>query len=673
LGTSMIESFKRNKQHWLAAVVLFVLCFVTYSNSLHNDFMIDDYGLILENPQIRSINFFLNNFIPVDHPKAKIVYYRPIPHALIMLNYLLFGANPFGYHLLNLFAFYLCCLCVYGFLNILLRDGRVSLLASLFFCSHPINGMLVNYKTATGYSVLICSVMLSLTFYLLVEQKNNKSYLVISYLWFFIALLCHEIAMAFPLYLAAGLFFIKKYRLKQIIKGCFPYGVILFIYFIFRLKVASLKSNIINKIPIFEMSLTNYLATFSKLVFWYISKLVTLNDIVLIWATPLVRHPLLGWNLIFICIVLGCLYLIFVVWKKDIRAFAVFWILIGFIPVTMACLFHTDLGLMIEPHWLFFASIGFFIFLAYLIVRGGEKFNKNLIPILSMILLVAYVLASRQHNYLWANEKRYCQFWLRIVPGYKSVMFHLANCYMRDGEYEKARKLSEQALAGQFDDWQIYTNLGLMDYQEEKFTLAIEKFRTALKFNPDSAVTYNDLGNALLKINDRKMAQQSFLKAIGLNPFLLEPRLNLASIYQQQGEYEKAIALLKRNLAIDPNNEPSLFLLAEMDLSAGNKPSALELAKQLLVKGKDPEALVGLGSLFAANRYSKMAFALCSRALQIDPYNKNAHLQLGKLYGNAEQFNRAIVIWQEGLRYHPDEPEFKELITEANELMVHKN
>ena len=67
-----------------------------------------------------------------------------------------------------------------------------------------------------------------------------------------------------------------------------------------------------------------------------------------------------------------------------------------------------------------------------------------------------------------------------------------------------------------------------------------------------------------------------------------------------------------------------------------------------------------------------MAFALCSRALQINPKNKNAHLELGKLYGNQGRYNRAIVMWQQGLKYHPQETMFVDFIQEAERLSKEK-
>ncbi len=172
-----------------------------------------------------------------------------------------------------------------------------------------------------------------------------------------------------------------------------------------------------------------------------------------------------------------------------------------------------------------------------------------------------------------------------------------------------------------------------------------------------------------LSEKDDGRAQQAFLKAVDLNPLLMEPRLNLAYLYQGQNEDSKARMLLEENLKINPSEERSLVSVIPIYLAEGEKTKAVDLGKKALRKSRNPQKLTSLGSIFARYHFTNMAFSLYFKSLKIDPYYKEAFLEIGKLYGNLGELNRAVLFWQEGLRYHPEEKRFIELITQAKALL----
>jgi tetratricopeptide (TPR) repeat protein len=56
-----------------------------------------------------------------------------------------------------------------------------------------------------------------------------------------------------------------------------------------------------------------------------------------------------------------------------------------------------------------------------------------------------------------------------------------------------------------------------------------------------------------------------FLKAIKRAPAFLEARLNLSMIYAQRGEFQKAMAQLRRILEIDPDHAAAKELLQSLE------------------------------------------------------------------------------------------------------------
>lgn len=527
---------------------------------------------------------------------------------------------------------------------------------------------MVNYITASVFSIQIIFMQLSLMGFLISQENARKKYFYFfSLLLFVFSLLCHEIAMVLPFYLICVLFFIRGLDFKEILFKTLPFLCVVMFYFLFRLKFASLKVSIIDKISQFDISFFGYTGTFAKLIGWYMVRLISLKDVVFIWSTPVLKENLVFWNAVFLGLILICCYVLGRYRRWVLQAFALSWFLCGFPLLSLACFFQPTAGLMIEPHWLFFSSIGFFLLIASLLLRLKKKNNRRIGGVFLSIFLIVSVVSSRQHNFLWADEIRYCRYWLKAVPDFKSVMFYLASAYQGNREFDKAEYFYEKALANNFFDWQIYTNLGLIAQEKGDSNAALDYFQTALNYYPKSGVIYTNVGVVFSKQKDPR-AEKAFLRAIDYGPSLVEPRLNLASIYQKQGREDEARKLYEEILGIDPYERNSQYALVKIYFEEGEKEKAIRIGKILLEKDLDSQRLTALGSLFAQNNLNNMALALYSKSLKQDPSNKNTYMELGKFYGNQRQFDTAIQIWQAGARLDPGDKRFQELIGQAQDF-----
>ena len=659
----ILKFFQKNQAHFLAALAMLALCFVIYHNSLSNGFNIDDDQMLVRNPEMHSPKFLWQNFFVTSDPKD----YRPVMHFISMVIYLCFGPNPFGHHLAQLILFYACALALYVLVNMLFQNRRVAFLTSLFFIAHPINGLLVNY-TAVACATMILPFVLSLIFLLLASSEKSRFYYFISLIWFTVSLLSHESTMTYLLYLAAVLFFVKQYPWQKTLKACVPYFLLALAYGVFRMKVVSLKTHLFDKVLFFKISIFSYIASFAKISLWYVAKLFFLKDIVVMWRVPVQTENLLAWNLGFgLGLAIYLYWLFFILNRKSVRFLGLIWFSIGFIPLTLACFYRKNLGFAVEPHWMFFSTIGFCIFLADLLVTL-TKTNQKLLKIFTAVLLISYGFVSYEHNKLWATQKTYCEYWVKVVPGNLLGWGMLADSYFLDGKFEKAEKIYNWLSAQGCERSENYNNLGLLEMSRGNMIKAEENFTRAIEIKP-SATAYTNLGVLRSKIGDPQGAQEAYLKAIVLDLYAIEAKFNLALIYRNRGEFDKAKDLLGEILDIEVNDEPAMMLLTQIDWESGDKSGAFKEAQKLLSQGTNADGLAELGSLFAANHYSTMAFALYSKALNIDPKNKTAHLEFGKLLGNQKQYLRAIVMWQEGLRYHPEEKVFVEYMTQAKQFL----
>ena len=143
-------------QTLLYAAALCCLAVAIYAASFHFQWTYDDYAVVLENPDIRSLDNFLNN-----HKKG-----RPVRELSYLLDYSLFGLKPAGYHLQNIF-WHACNGLLLMWLGLRLGLSRfLAFGAAALFVAHPLT---VEVVANTGHrkdSLALFFVLLAVHLYL---------------------------------------------------------------------------------------------------------------------------------------------------------------------------------------------------------------------------------------------------------------------------------------------------------------------------------------------------------------------------------------------------------------------------------------------------------------------------------------------------------------------------
>ena len=145
------------KSSWKSPFLLFIIIiliasFAVYFNALFNDFVYDDKVQVLENHWIKDIKFIPEIFSKSvwSFQKGAVIsnYYRPLMHLIYMLNYYIFGLNPWGFHLVNILFHAGVSVLVFIIGLRLLRESQhqasasymiPSFIAALLFATHPIH------------------------------------------------------------------------------------------------------------------------------------------------------------------------------------------------------------------------------------------------------------------------------------------------------------------------------------------------------------------------------------------------------------------------------------------------------------------------------------------------------------------------------------------------------
>src|SRR6266567_7337417 len=183
-------------------LMLSVLAFLPYANTLLNSFVYDDYFQVVENPYVHSFRYlgkiFGTTVWSFQGAQGVTNYYRPLMSFGYLLFYQIAGAVPFSFHLANIALNVVVVLLVFSVLR-RLSGERVGLIAAGLFALHPLHTESVAW--VAGVTDLELAVFYLLTFLLYLRLPEPEK----GYGWraamcgsFVLALLSKEQAMTLP-------------------------------------------------------------------------------------------------------------------------------------------------------------------------------------------------------------------------------------------------------------------------------------------------------------------------------------------------------------------------------------------------------------------------------------------------------------------------------------------
>lgn len=164
-----------------------------------------------------------------------------------------------------------------------------------------------------------------------------------------------------------------------------------------------------------------------------------------------------------------------------------------------------------------------------------------------------------------------------IQPDYVQGHHNLGILYQNLGRFDDAISACKKAIALQPNPLS-YANLGnayLYSYylsnQPEKLDLAVEAFNHAIKMQPELALAYNNLGQALREQNRFEEAIANYKTGLQYHPYNVDLWLNLALAYEKlyrtdeaHGCYQRILQEHCKNFAVDSPVRKIGILLLEM-------------------------------------------------------------------------------------------------------------
>ena len=617
-------------QKWFPALV-FIFAFILYANTLGHDYAQDDAIVILDNmytqqgvegiPGILTKDTFFGFF--KEEGKAKLVSggrYRPFTLIMFALEWELFGKNPTVSHFINVMLYGFLGVLIYFLLLRLFKDHEkvlpvfaVASLSALIYIAHPIHTEAVaNIKGRDEIMSMLGSVA-ALWALLVYNDTQKKSFLLWSFLFFFIALMSKENAITFLAIVPISLILFRGNSLVQSIKSSWPLWLASVLFLGIRFSVLGFDfggtPNELMNNPFLKLSGTGYVA------FSFAEKMATILFTLLKYLQLMVfPHPLSHdyypraieimnfsdwqvWLSIFIHIAL--VWAAVKRWKSD--PLSSFGILFYLISLSIVSNIVFPIGTNMSERFLFMPSLGLILVMSGLIIQNLKPSRLWMISSLVIILLLSYKTIDR--NKVWK------------------------------------------------DDFTLFTS----DVREDT--------RSAKLLNAaGGALTTNaaTMAESPQRTSDLRQAIQYLEKAVSIHPGYRNAYLLLGNAHYYLGEYEKSIAYFDKSLQLDPNFKDALqnlpIVLRDGGRHMGQKMNNFKRAEEWLVRSysmnpQDYETCRLLGITYGIQGQDYKAIEYFQKAISLRPDIAANYSSLGTAYMNIgdqesarQAFNKAVEI-----------------------------
>ncbi len=236
----------------------------------------------------------------------------------------------------------------------------------------------------------------------------------------------------------------------------------------------------------------------------------------------------------------------------------------------------------------------------------------------------------------------------------------LADIYLVEGTHDKAAEAAEKFLAlkpgdpkGQMLAYEAHQKLG----NQEK----LDELRAALagtEIAPQMAIQVYNEGAVADQKGDVETAIQKFGTALDFDPELYQARHGLATVFYRAKRHDEALASIEKLLAVKPDHAQGQRLRYLIQEGRGDR-QASDAAMEAYV-GVDPkgaaELLYKRADLDFRAGDPNLAKKSLLKVLELDPEMPRAHYTLGKIYLSSDTA-KAKQHLQKFIELAPDDPE----------------
>jgi len=621
-GSPSTSLFARVERH--VPLLIILLTFIFYGNTLRNGYSVDDELNTHLNPQVaggfKAIPEILTSvYYQEEGNVGKLSFgYRPMAKVTFAIEAGLFGNKPGRLlavsHFVNILLYALTILILYSVLKKLFKTLHPSfpLMISLLFLAHPLHTEVVASLKNREEILSLMGGLGALYYLIRYTETNYHKYLLYSILAFIAGYLSKSSILTFLIIYPLSLYLFTETKYKKLFTVTAIFLVVLLasqilprIWLPDQIRPTEIVEN-----PLYmDHNLSHRIGTGMVVLLHYLYQLI-LNPGDMAFYYGFDMFPVVGITditaIMSLAIHIGLLGI--AIWQWNRQKVISYAILFYLVTISMYSNILVPVAGIAAERFIFIPSIGVCIALALGIMRISRtqktdwlKYKPDaLYSIVIMIVIMAiYGTITINRNADWKD----------VPTLYKADVLKLERSVKANTQY-----------AGNIL-YSIFNGRPPKEPTREDVRTMMLHFDRALKIKPDYYDALNSKGSIYSTLlGEQDEAIKFFLMATKSKPEATAAWINLGYSYLEKGNYNKAIEAYERVLELDPRRMKAIFKLAEVYQKKG------DLANAILMNEK---------------------------AMQIDTTSELPYINIGNYYLLAHDTAAAITWWQKAAEKQP--------------------
>jgi tetratricopeptide (TPR) repeat protein len=576
----------------LVSVLIAVVTFAALLPTLQNQFVSwDDRANFLDNPHYRGLGWSQLRWMWTTFHMG---HWIPLTWMTLGLDYVLWGMNPFGYHLTSLvlhaanaIVFYFVA---FRILRLALPDagdrGRAGLalaagFAALLFALHPLRVESVAWATERRDVLSGLFYLLTILVYLRACERGERGR---GWCWgavglFAGALLSKSMAVSLPVVLlildvyplrrlggaigwwseCARRVYLEKIPFVLLAGGA---SAIAFLALFQLHSMAGLEQlSVPGRLAISVYGLSFYL--WKTVLPLNLSPLYELHEVDA-WAPPF----LLGYGVVLAITALALALL------RRVPGLAATWLAYVIILLPVLGIFQNGPQVAADRYTCL-AGLGW-----ALLAGAGLLSASRRLPVLStglaLVLLVGLETLTWYQIQIWRDSEKLWSHAIAIDPRSPVAEDNMGTALAQQGKLAEAIEHYRTALHLKPDYAEAHGNMGVALARQGKLAEAIEHYQTALHLKPDYADVHFNWGVALARQGKLAEAVEHYGKALQIKPDYADAHNNWGAALAQQGKLAEAIEHYQTALHLKPDHAEAHgnLLQAQRALDMGKEDAA---------------------------------------------------------------------------------------------------
>jgi tetratricopeptide (TPR) repeat protein len=628
---------------------------LVFINSLNNGFVWDDWILMVPNEIYRSFDLkgmFLS--------KANALEYLPFRDLTLAIDYLLWGPNPFGFHLANLLFYLFGLMALYRMVLILVdlsgKENRemIAFWTTLIFALHPLHVEVVNFIGARN--TLLAGLFVFLSFNLCITgiREGRRSFVYISVFLFFIALFSKAVVVFYPVFLTIVLFFAPGINLSPMKKFMvlLPFYVLDALAMWVHIRIAQSTAIMSEQMPSYGIHSTHaMLAKAFQIPFFYLKMLVIPHPLSIRYTVSFMKSwalPILVPAVIYLMI---CVLVILALKKrKYVTAFAVIWFFLSLGPVLN--IFPTSP--VVADRYAYFPVFGFGLCIACIL--QNTLAGRFTLMFIAVGIIIAWGGLNVQRNRDWRSD---ISLWESALAADQDTgRSELAMALWNAGRRQEALSyfMQERDERGGYE-YSLYR--GRFLYDTGQYHDAIVSYKKALDEGAGALKeTHVYIARAFEKTGDYKTAMKHYLKVFDIrsqDPLGAYENMAREGAERIRKRFDTRFTALRNRAALAPNDVQVQLDTALFSSLMGLYPEAEHhLLRALSLTSSRWDIWFRLGVIHMKQKRFDDAIKDFERSLMLKPDNKNTLTNMAISCMAEKDYSRAADYFERALRIDPN-------------------